>query len=326
MILLSLLAAIIPTILYVTLLWWLDKYEKEPWGLFLAAFAYGFLPAIVLAIIFELLLDIPLSGIGGTGEAIGMGVVAPVVEEIVKGLAVLAIFFIWRREFDGVLDGIIYGAVVGLGFAMTENFFYFISSGGDAAVILLRSLPFGLNHAFFTAFTGASLGVARLSRRRGRWLLLFPLGLILAIGFHAAHNLLVSTASVPGCLGALISNTIGLITILVVAILSWGHEKRWIRQELGEEVTTGLLAQADYYALLLLSRRVGARLWIWRHHGWRAFRLLGRFFTLATELAFYKHHLREGTVRQPTPEQVETLRQQVREARGALLQIIGGTQ
>jgi RsiW-degrading membrane proteinase PrsW (M82 family) len=160
------LAALLPTLIYLALFWWLDKYEKEPWGLFLAAFLYGCIPAVIMAIIVEL-------AIGG-GQFFAMAIVAPIVEELVKGFAVLLVFLIWRREFDGILDGILYGAVVGLGFAMVENFFYFLQGaeeGGVLVLILLRALAFGLNHAFFTAFTGASLGLARQSRWRGAWVL-----------------------------------------------------------------------------------------------------------------------------------------------------------
>lgn len=316
MVFFSLLAAIIPAVFYVGIVWWLDKYEKEPWPLFLAAFAYGSIPAIILAIVFEL--GAEAVGVGGLAGGV---VVAPIVEEAVKGLAVLLIFFIWRREFDGVLDGVVYGAVVGYGFAMTENFFYFIDTGGDPMVVLLRAFVFGANHAFFTAFTGAALGLARLSRKRWLWLLLFPAGLLVAMGFHAAHNLSVNF----GCAGlslALVSNTVGVAVILVIAILSWRQEKRWIGEELTEEVAAGTLAEDDLQALLYLRRRVGARLWIWRRHGWRAFRLLGKYLNLATEMAFGKHYLRAGIAHRKRAYDLEQTRNRLAEIRGRLLGIL----
>jgi RsiW-degrading membrane proteinase PrsW (M82 family) len=312
------LATVVPTVLYVTLLWWLDKYEKEPWGLFLAAFGYGFLPAVILSVILELALEMPASEVVQGGAVIGPRLVAPIVEETVKSLALLLIFFFWRREFDGVMDGIVYGAVVGFGFGMTENLLYFLETGGDPAVILLRSVPFGLNHALFTSFTGVGLGLARLSKRRWAGFALFPLALLAAITFHAIHNSTVELGC-PGMAAAAVADWGGVAVILVVAILSWRQEKRWIQQELQEEVAVGVLATADYQALLSLSRRVGARLWMWRHHGWRAFRLLGKFLNLSTELAFHKHHLREGTARGGGPEVVETLRHRVQTVRCALL-------
>jgi RsiW-degrading membrane proteinase PrsW (M82 family) len=307
------LAALLPTLIDLALFWWLDKYEKEPWGLFLAAFLYGCIPAVIMAIIVEL-------AIGG-GQFFAMAIVAPIVEELVKGFAVLLVFLIWRREFDGILDGILYGAVVGLGFAMVENFFYFLQGaeeGGVLVLILLRALAFGLNHAFFTAFTGASLGLARQSRWRGAWVLYFPLGLAIATTFHAIHNASVSSEACAGLGIAFVSDYVGLILILVFGLLTWRQEKRWIREELSEEVAAGLLAPSDMEALLSLRRRVWARIWTWRKRGWKYYRLLGRYMAASTELAFRKHHLRRDTTDKRLIADVQRLRQQVNELRVAL--------
>jgi len=308
------LAALIPTLIYLALFWWLDKYEKEPWGLFLATLLYGAVPAVIMAVAVE-------QSIGGR-EWFSMVIVAPVVEECVKGLAVLLVFLLWRREFDGILDGILYGAVVGLGFAMVENFFYFLQGaeeGNVVALILLRSFAFGLNHAFFTAFTGAALGLARNSRRRQAWILYFPLGLAVATAFHAAHNASVSGEGCAGLGLAFLSNYTGLILILVFGLLTWRQEKRWIREELTEEVTAGLLAPSDMDALLSLRRRLWARHWTWRKRGWKAARLLRNYMDKATELAFRKHHLRREPEDKKLAQDVVKLRQQVQELRTTLL-------
>ena len=53
---------------------------------------------------------------------------APIVEEFAKGLGVFIIFVIARRAFDGPIDGIVYGGLVGAGFAFTENIQYFAIS------------------------------------------------------------------------------------------------------------------------------------------------------------------------------------------------------
>jgi len=307
-------ATVVSTVFFVALLWWLDKYEKEPWGLFLGAFFYGLVPAPILAIIFEV----------AGGEVLGtehltLGVLAPVVEEALKGLGVLAIFFLWQREFDGVMDGVLYGATVGLGFALTENLLYLFSPTAWE-VMLLRILPFGLNHALFTAFTGVCLGLARQSRRPGRWLFLFPLGLGVGIAFHALHNLSVGEGW-SGFVLALSSDWGGVVLMLVVILLAWRQERRWLRQGLADEVAAGVLTEAECQVLLSLRRRVRARLWIWRHHGWKAFRLLGRFFNLTTELAFYKHHLRSRTGGRRPARDLEDLYQQIGQVRQELLRL-----
>jgi hypothetical protein len=206
---------------------------------------------------------------------------------------------------------------------MVENFFYFLQGAEEGNVlflILLRAFAFGLNHAFFTAFTGAALGLARQSRWRGAWILYFPLGLAVATTFHAIHNASVSSEACAGLGIAFLSDYVGLILIFVFGFLTWRQEKRWIRQELNEEVIAGLLAPSDMDALLSLRRRVWARSWMWRKRGWKAFRLLGNYMTKSTELAFRKHHLRRDPHDKRLGKDVQQLRQNVYELRTALLE------
>ncbi len=309
-------ATLASTIFFATLLWWLDKYEKEPWGLFLGAFFYGLVPAPILAVILEVAwtdaLIVPT-------ERFTVGVIAPAVEESLKGLALLLIFFLWRHEFDGVMDGLLYGATVGLGFALTENVLYLFALE-EWEIVLLRILPFGLNHALFTAFTGVCLGLARQSKRPRCWVLLFPLGLGVGMAFHALHNLSVGQGP-SGFLLALTGDWGGVILMLVVIFLAWKQEQRWLRQELAEEVDAGLIAEAERQTLISLRRRVRTRLWMWRHHGWKAFRLLGRFFNLTTELAFYKHHLRTGGTFSSRPDRKLQIYQEIGRVRQELLRL-----
>jgi RsiW-degrading membrane proteinase PrsW (M82 family) len=167
-ILLSVLATALPTAVYLGVVWWLDRYEKEPLWLLAGAFAWGAVPAVVASLIAELIAGVPSGLLAGSfASTIDSSLSAPIIEELVKGLAVLLIFLAFRAEFDDVLDGIVYGAMVGFGFAMTENVLYFLSAystGGLAdwgAVVFLRSVVFGLNHALYTSIAGAGLGLAR---------------------------------------------------------------------------------------------------------------------------------------------------------------------
>ena len=126
----SVIAAVIPASLYTLVFYWVDRYEREPVWLVVTAFLWGAVPAIIVSIIGELLLGSPfVNAPGSVAEALVEGaVVAPVVEEIVKAVMLVAIFLFRRQEFDGPLDGLIYGAAVGMGFAMTENLLYFVDA------------------------------------------------------------------------------------------------------------------------------------------------------------------------------------------------------
>ena len=45
-----------------------------------------------------------------------------------KGMAVFGVFFFLKREFDGVVDGVIYATFAALGFAATENIIYYANA------------------------------------------------------------------------------------------------------------------------------------------------------------------------------------------------------
>jgi RsiW-degrading membrane proteinase PrsW (M82 family) len=323
---LSLLAGVIPTAIYATVIWWFDRYEKEPLWLLAVTFLWGAIPAIILSLIVELILGIPISvlGEGLFAEVVGSGGVAPVIEEIAKAIALLGLFVFLRREFDNVLDGIIYGALVGFGFAMTENMLYFLSSlftEGWAAwgvVVFVRAVVFGLNHAFFTSLTGAALGFARLSRVAWEKWLVPPLGVGLAIAFHAVHNIGASLAELS-CLIAVFSFLTdwgGILVVFVVILLAAQQEKEWITQELKEEVASGVLSQADYALAVSYRQRFVTRWEALLGQSWQRWRQLGRLFHLATELAFKKHQLRTAGNGEDTRAAIARLRSQIVALRG----------
>jgi len=299
---LSILVSLTTTALYVALVWWLDRHEKEPLSLAAAAFLWGAIPAVLASLVAELLFDVPLVALGeGVAyQLVSDSMIAPAVEEVVKAVALLGLFVFWRHEFDNVLDGIIYGALVGFGFAMTEDIFYSVASLGEGGwgdwgmIVVMRTLLFGLNHSFFTALTGIGFGYARLARERWkRWLA--PLvGLGAAITFHAIHNLGASLAEVS-CLTILFSIVAdwgGVLVVATIALVTARQEQRCIAAELRDEVASGTLSAREYETAQSYRRRSATRWRALRARDWRAWRQWGRLFQLATDLAFKKRQFR----------------------------------
>ena len=342
--------AFVPTIIYALMIWWLDRYEKEPVPLLLVAFVWGALPAIILALLLELGLDIPLQQfIPGDAERdiTTASLVAPIVEEAVKAIILVVLFIAYKREFDNVLDGVIYGAMVGLGFAFVENVLYFASAaypGGAFGVgepnvndmvtlWVLRAGIFGLNHSMFTAFTGAALGLARSLRVGWQKGLVPSLGLGLAMIFHGMHNALVSAVSLLSsdesnsglvlgvCMGALISDYGGVLLIVGVAIGSSVREGRVIRETLLEEVHLGRFTHDEYDILISGRKRWGARWKTLTSWGFKRWRQTGRFFDLATELAFRKHRMHDGDPihQNISARDIARIRQEIDTLRAAIL-------
>ena len=292
----SLAAAIIPTVIYVLIFYWADRYEREPLWLTTVAFIWGAVPAIIVSIIGEFVLgwqsiDAPDSV---AGAIVNGAIIAPIVEELAKGTALLLIFWFMRHEFDGVLDGVVYGALIGFGFAMTENFFYFVGAydeggyGQLSFVIFLRAVLFGLNHAFYTGLTGIGLGMARWVHRRSSRVLWSLFGLLAAIVTHSLHNLGAGLAAynLIGLGLSLVVAAAGVLLIFVAVILSWRQERHYLRLELAEEI--GVLLDAQEYEEI--TRR-------WRNplrKGGRTAQAQARRRHDLVELALKKGRLRNG--------------------------------
>ena len=173
-----------------------DRWEPEPWSLLAFAVAWGAIVAVGIALGIDLLIT-TVFGVDDSParEAFTAIVQAPIVEEFAKGLGVFVIFVSARRAFDGPIDGIVYGGLIGAGFAFTENIQYFAISfieGGVADVsttFFVRGILSPFAHVMFTSVTGFALGLAarRGARPRqavGPWVL----GMIGAIALHAFWN------------------------------------------------------------------------------------------------------------------------------------------
>jgi len=305
MLVIAILGALLPTTAYIAFVWWLDRYEKEPIWLLVLAFLWGAIPAALISVVLELAFDIPISALGGESLVANLASVsinAPVVEETVKGIALVGLVLIFRREFDDVLDGIVYGAMIGFGFAFSENLFaYFLPILSDKGVaaglanVFLRSVPFGFNHAFWTGIVGAAVGYARLARKWAERIAVPMLGWTVAVALHGIHNAGASLVEQTSCLSLGVSVLVdwgGLLLLLSVAILVLRKESLWIERGLVEEVRRGALSAQEFDLLRSAHRRMSVRWNAWSRGGRSAYQAVGRYYQCATELAFKKQHLR----------------------------------
>jgi RsiW-degrading membrane proteinase PrsW (M82 family) len=312
----GLLAAILPALLYAALILAFDRYEPEPWRNLLGAFGWGALIATLFSIFFGALADDILKAVWGDdlGGRLAVVVGRPVVEESFKGLALLLLLLIFRGEFDGILDGLVYGALIGLGFAMTENVIYlgqaFLNDGiqGLGRLFLAREVFGGLGHALYTGTIGAAVGWTRLRYGRGWLRLIVPVaGWALAVVQHSLWNgsltaptpLLALPQVVAIAAQTVAFITPGLVLLAAIAIRSLRAESRLLREHLAEEVARGTLTSEEY-DILTHERRHQAELFsAFRTGGIRRWSLQQRFFQAAAELAFCKEHERQGEPQAP---------------------------
>ncbi|HEY75357.1 MAG TPA: PrsW family intramembrane metalloprotease [Thermoflexia bacterium] len=318
--------AVVPMLFYAMILWWFDRYEKEPLHLIAAAFFWGAVPAVVLSLVSQVLLDVPLSELADPGlgtDLLSASLIAPLTEEPFKGLALLLLFIFYRREIDTPLDGILYGGLVGFGFATTENLFYFLHAfdvGGVVGTLKLaffRAVLFGLNHALFTGCTGLGFALARTSPRWAVKITAPFLGLGAGITFHALHNA-GATLAVFACwplLFSFVSDWGGVLMLFAIIVWASVRERAWIAQYLKDEVQRGTISEADYRVIQSYWARVRERTWTLLRgdvvRWWR----LGKYYRLATELAFAKHRRSDFKRERETHRRIQRLRRQLRALR-----------
>jgi RsiW-degrading membrane proteinase PrsW (M82 family) len=309
-------AAIIPAVFYSLLVIYLDRYEAEPWYTLLGAFLWGAVVAVVFSVIAQLVAGgIVHSAYGaGASEFFGLVIGAPVSEELTKGAALLVLLLLFRHEFDNTLDGIVYGALVGLGFAMTENILYFGTTYqaegpvGFGFLFVLRAVLGGFAHALYTATTGAAIGWARAQYGRGFRRVLVPLGgITLAILLHALWNGSIyafstwfgDDASAWTVLLIIFGGPIffilpGVVTAVVIAVIVNRRVLRILKEQLGAEVPAGVISPEEYAALTDARLRRTTSWRVLREGGVRRWLAWRRFNRLAADLAFQKYHASRG--------------------------------
>jgi protease PrsW len=251
--------------LWAVILWWLDRFEKEPILLLGLAFFWGAAPAAAFSMISEFVLDIPLGMMVGNHSQnfilITTGFVGPVMEEICKMFGILCLFFVARSEIDGPLDGILYAAFVGLGFTATENLLYFLSSQSVSewlGLVMVRTMVFGLNHAVFAALVGYGLAVAWNTKGTVRRLFWFFGGFCAAVFFHILFNLSVITLHPfpASFLTSLLDTTVSTTLVVVLFLLGLRYDQMAIRQFLPRFVEEGLINAEELTIVLSIPQRL----------------------------------------------------------------------
>ncbi|KOG42404.1 PrsW family intramembrane metalloprotease [Streptomyces resistomycificus] len=304
--------AVLPVPLLIAAFRWLDRVEPGPWRNLLFAFAWGACAAALIAIIansFATRWIATATADPSSADTLGATVIAPVVEESAKAAAVLLVFLFRRREFTGIVDGVVIAGVTATGFAFTENILYLGTAFGTdqltgdsgiasvtAATFFVRIVMSPFAHPLFTVLTGIGFGISALcARRQHVWRVLLPLsGLLLAMGMHAIWN----GSSTFGEYGffavyaTLMVPAFGLLTWLVI----WTRQRelRTVREELPAYGVAGWLTPAEPYALGSMRARRIARDYARRHYGRPAARAVAQYEAYATSLAFLRHRARRG--------------------------------
>jgi len=297
---LSVIFGFLPMLVFAFFVYWLDRYEKEPRHLLGGAFVWGAVVAAGFAFLINTLLGAGIFILTGS-ELISQqttgSLIAPIIEEFLKGMAVLIVFFFYRKEFDSILDGIVYAGITALGFAATENTYYIFNYGylesgytGLLTLVFIRVILVGWQHPFYTAFFGIGLAIGRLSPHRFKRLLFPTGGLLLSIALHSIHNTIPSI--IPGIAGIVIGTLFdwtGWLGLGIFILYVIYHEKKLIQSELKEEVQLGIISLEQY---LKSSSSIARFKTLLNHLGKPSFPTIAHFYQLCAELAHKKHQFR----------------------------------
>jgi protease PrsW len=298
----GLVLASIPLAPLISVYMWLDRYEPEPRSLLVLGLGWGAFVATSGALVLQLFDSL----IFENTDAFAATVVAPITEEAAKGLFILLLLFYRRHELDGVLDGLVYAGMVGIGFAFTENILYLTSAymgedgqpggvGGAVGLFIVRCIFGPFAHPFFTAFIGIGIGIAVGSRSRAIRTIAPILGYLAAVAAHAAWN------------GSLMlddgRNAIATYFILMVpafllltgfAVWSRRREGAVLTAALGDCAQRGFLDPAEIPWLARIPARRFARRYAEKAGGPAARRTMVAYQNEAVELGFLHSRFLRG--------------------------------
>jgi protease PrsW len=301
-------AALVPVAAVVGAFLWIDRWEPEPPRLLLAAFGWGACVATLSSLIINSTASVVADTIlgEGSGDIVSAVVSAPLVEEGMKAVFLFLLVWLRRREFDGVVDGVVYAGLTAAGFAFTENILYFgrafadagLAAGADGGVLtvfILRGLLSPFAHPLFTAATGVALGIAVTTRSRTVRVVAPIGGYLGSVLLHALWN---GSATLAGGTGFLV--VYGLIMMplfagaIVLVVWQRRREQRVVAAELPAFTQAGWIAPSEVALLASLAGRRGWRAAVRRQTGAEAARAVAAYQATVTELAFLRSRMVRG--------------------------------
>jgi hypothetical protein len=240
----------------------------------------------------------------GRGDVVGAVISAPIVEEAFKGAFLIGLVLWRRREFDGVVDGVVYAGLVAAGFAFVENILYFgrafataglVSEGGGVvAVFILRGVLSPFAHPVFTAMIGIAIGLAIRRRNPVARVLLCLAGYVAAVLLHALWNASAGFGFLPAFyVLIMVPLFAGLVSLVV-----WQRrrEQRVVAAQLPGFAQAGWIAPSEVPLLASLAGRRDWRAAVRQRAGAGAAEAVRDYQEAVTELAFLRDRMQRGAV------------------------------
>jgi protease PrsW len=306
----GLLLALLPVGPLIAVYMWLDRYEPEPRSLLVLGLGWGAFVATTGALLLQLFDKV----IFDNTDTFSATVVAPVTEEAAKGLFIVLLLIYRRHELDGVLDGLVYAGMVGIGFAFTENILYLTTAymgddghtgglGGAVGLFVVRCIFGPFAHPFFTSFTGIGIGIAVGARSRGVRIAAPLIGYLVAVAAHASWNASLMLDDGRNAIATYFFLMVPAFLLLSgFAIWSRRREGGVLTAALGDCAQRGFLDPAEIPWLARIPARRFARRYAEKVGGPAARRTMVAYQNEAVELGFLHSRFLRGV---PPPDFVE---------------------
>lgn len=329
---------VIPALVPLSIVWlavhWLDRWEPEPPLLLALCFLWGGGASILgTLLVGNFLLEVAASSIAKNIdlEAFSLLVQGPLIEELMKSLGVVIVLLIAWREVHGLLDGFVYAAMVGSGFAFTENIVYFASSGSTGLdfvwLLVVRGILSPFAHVVFTGALGLALGWAVKRREPLHFVIAGVLGTLVAVGLHSMWNggslyLLPLIGVDPNNPFAwIISYAVFQLPLFLafayVLVQLQYQDQEIIRLRLGEYRRAGWFTASEVRMIANWNQRQAALKWS-KQHSPEVHAALRDFVRDATSLAFAREHAANDKRDKERRTREKELLQRTREDRNRL--------
>ncbi|HLL99669.1 MAG TPA: PrsW family glutamic-type intramembrane protease [Pyrinomonadaceae bacterium] len=288
--------AFVPACIYILPLIWLDRYDPEPLWLLALAFAWGALVAVIFSATINDLMGAYF------GRDVAAVISAPIFEEGSKGFGLVLLLLFFRHEFDDILDGIVFGGTIALGFATVENVLYYgraLVEGGFemlAFLFFVRGILSPFAHVTFTAMTGIGCGIARESHNTFVRIFLPLLGYGCAVLLHAIWNGTPTLFGFEGFwYGYLFLQVPFFLIFMCFAGLIMFRQNMIMKEMLTIEVMRGLITQEQYKRATSAFR---SSAWLIGAIGTDKYRARKRFLRAVGKLGLTYWHIQRATAAQ----------------------------
>ncbi len=266
--LIATLYAFVPVFVIGFFVWLIDRWEPEPKRMYVLAFMWGAGVSIFMALVLNSSMQNLLwivqedFNVNLSVDRILSSYIAPLTEEGVKGLGILLIYFAFYRYFNGPIDGIIYGTLIGSGFAFTENILYFVNNFSHIEQMFqVRFLDGPLNHEAWTAVFGFFIGFACYSKGKTkilRWIIPAYLGAIVG---HWFNNDALHWQGMNYHKYVFLNNVPVMIILGAFILFATKQEHNTVINGLQDYVNTGWISPDDLLMLHTLRTRTKAQNW-----------------------------------------------------------------